>query len=186
MKPGEIIYRGTAKNGKEFFIRYLKEGDEQQMTDYINILSKEQTFIYIQGENISLAKEKKYLKDQLKKIKTKQAVQLAVFADQTLIGLSGIELRDRAEKHVGSFGISLAKKHRGQGIGKLLMNLVLQEAEKNISNLHIITIGVFANNPRALSMYEKFGFIRHGSLPKGLLHRGKYIDHHYMHKIIRE
>lgn len=47
------------------------------------------------------------------------------------------------------------RSHRGQGIGKTLMEFVLKEAEKNIPQLRIVTLQVFGNNPLAQAMYKK-------------------------------
>ncbi len=166
-------------------IRYPARYDAQALCDYINTLSKEQTYIRFQGEQITLEDEAKYLDGQLDKIAKKQAVQLLVFSNNQLIGIAGIDMKDKTESHEGVFGISLAKDYRGEGIGKILMRLVLEEAESNLPQLRIITLGVFSNNSLAMEMYKKFGFKEYGRLPKGVLHRGEYVDHVYMYKSIR-
>ena len=61
-----------------------------------------------------------------------------------------------------------------------------KEALKNIPELRIITLGVFATNDIAMNMYKKFGFVEFGRLPEGVLHRGNYIDHIYMYKRVRD
>ena len=95
-------------------------------------------------------------------------------------------MKDRTEKHEGVFGISLAEKHRGEGIGKILMEVTLTEAEMQLPNLRIITLGVFGHNQQALHMYKNFGFQEYGRLPQGTLHKGTYVDHVYMYKKIKE
>ncbi len=42
-----------------------------------------------------------------------------------------------------------------------------EEAEKNIPQLKIVTLGVFASNLLAKQIYEKFGFKEYGRLPRG-------------------
>lgn len=66
MEP-KIIFSGQTKTGKKYFIRYPQEGDMQAMMEYINKLSKEQTFIRYQGEVITSEEETKFLSDQIKK-----------------------------------------------------------------------------------------------------------------------
>jgi RimJ/RimL family protein N-acetyltransferase len=155
------------------------------MMEYINLLSKEQTFINYQGEVITLEEEKKYLTKQLERMTNHETVQLLVFSGEKLIGISGVDMGNRVEKHVGVFGLSIAKEFRGEGIGTTLMKHVLKEAEENIPQLKIIILGVFSNNPLAKSLYEKIGFIEYGNLPGGILHRDVYVDHVYMYKVIR-
>lgn len=185
MEEEKIVYQGQTKKGKAIVIRYPKQNDLEEMTAYINTLSKEQTFIMFQGEEVSLQEETSYLTDQLNKIQKNQAVLLVVIVDNHIVGISGIDLRKTAEKHVGNFGISVAKDYRGEGLGKLLMQIVLKESHMQIPQLQIITLGVFANNSIAQNMYHLFGFTEYGTLPKGLLHKEDYIDHIYMYKFIK-
>lgn len=179
---GKVIFEGKTKKGNNIFIRYPAKNDAQAMCEYINILSKEQTFVRFQGEEISLEYETKYLQEQLQKIEEKKTVQLLVFCNNELIGISGIDMKDKTESHEGVFGISLKDTYRGEGIGKQLMQLTLQEAIKSIPQLRIITLGVFGSNTLAIEMYKKFGFKEFGRLPKGVFRRGKYDDHIYMYK----
>lgn len=186
MLQGKIVYQGTTKDGQLLLIRYIQKGDEEKMVQYINVISQEETFISFQGETLTLEEERNYLEEQLKRLEKNLTVHLLVFSNDKLIGIAGVDMQDKASKHVGVFGISIAKEQRGQGIGKLLMDKVLQEAEINIPQLRIVTLGIFANNQIAYEMYKKFGFIQYGSLPKGILRKGEYQDHHYMYKVIRE
>ncbi len=61
------------------------------------------------------------------------------------------------------------------------MALAIEEAARNIKGLRMITLNVFANNPVAMKLYKKMGFKKFGSLPKSVLHRGKYIGNDYMY-----
>lgn len=105
------MYQGTAKNGTPFLIRYVKEGDAKVMQAYINTLSKEQTYIRLQGKQFSLEEEEKVLQSQLQAIKEQKGVSLLVFTHDILVGISGITMQDEATKHIGDFGISLAKAY---------------------------------------------------------------------------
>ena len=124
------------------------------------------------------------MNSQLEKIGKNETVQLLVFCNNTIIGISGIDMRDKIERHVGVFGISVAKNYRGERIGSLLMKLVVDEAIKNIPQLEIVTLGVFSNNSLALEMYNKFGFTEYGNLPNGVKLGKNYVDHIYMYKIV--
>jgi RimJ/RimL family protein N-acetyltransferase len=183
---GKIVFEGLSSKGNKIIIRYPVKGDVEQMRDYINSLSKEQTFIRFQGEQVTLGHETKYLNRQLKRIVKKTTVELFVFCNNKLIGISSIDMKDKTESHEGVFGISIANEYRGEGIGKIFMKMVLEEAERHMPQLRIITLGIFGGNVIAKSMYEKFGFKEYGRLPKGVLHKGKYVDHIYMYKNIRE
>jgi ribosomal protein S18 acetylase RimI-like enzyme len=181
----KIIFEGISRKGNKIIIGYPTKDDAQIFCDYINALSKEKTFVRFQGEEISLADEEKYLNAQLKRIANKQTVELLVLCNNKLIGISSIDMKDKTESHEGLFGISIAKEYRGEGIGKKFMQIVLEEAVRNMSQLRIITLGVFGDNPLAKSIYEKFGFKEYGRLPDGSLHKEKYVDHIYMYKNVK-
>lgn len=57
----------------------------------------------------------------------------------------------------------------------------LLSVEKNLP-IKIVELSVYQNNPLAKELYEKFGFKQFGKLPKGIKHRGIYVDHIYMYK----
>lgn len=184
MQEGEVVFKGKAKKGTEIIIRYPTEKDLSFLLLYINTLSKEKTFISFQGEQMSIEQEKNYLDGRLSKIKNNESVYLLVFIGEKLIGDCHITLEEKISGHVGDFGISIAKEFRNEGIGKLLINLIFEEAKKNIKKLKIVKLGAFANNPIAISMYKKIGFVEYGRLPDGILYKGKFIDHVYMYKKI--
>lgn len=178
----KIITKFTLKKGKEIVFRYPQREDAPFMRDYINTLSKEETFISFQGEQLTLDEEQERLDKLLEKINNKTAVQILVFCGSNLIGISDLVMRDKAEKHVGSFGITLAKEFRGLGIGEKLMQYVLSLAIENIPQLKIIVLGCFRDNPIAQRLYKKMGFKQFGFLPKGLMHQGHLDDHLYLYK----
>jgi RimJ/RimL family protein N-acetyltransferase len=185
MLPGQVVYRGKTKKGLDIVVRYPIMDDVVLLQNYINTLSKECTFIRLQGEQLTLEEENKYLEKYLKDIEENKAVKLFVFTGEKLIAVTDIHPGEKIERHVGTFGITVASEYRNQGIGKLLTHLVLDEAIKYLKEIRVIRLGVFANNPIAKIMYEKFGFVEYGSLPEGIKHKDKYVGHIYMYKKIR-
>lgn len=181
----KIVYQGKTKTEKEIVVRYSQEKDLIELLRFINELSKEKTFIRYQGEQETLDSEAKYLNTRLEAIKNKKAVHLLVFHDNKLIAASDIHMMDKTEKHVGGLAISVSKDYRGEGIGKLLMGLILKEAEKEIPELKIVTLEVYSTNDIAIEMYKKFGFVEYGRLPNGITRRGKFEDAILMSKSIR-
>lgn len=163
-------------------IRGLKQEDVTEMLSFINEISKEETYIRLQGEQLTMDEEVRYVDDFIRRIGEGSAVKLLAFNGETLIGVSDVYLKDKIEKHIGVFGITIRKEWRGKGIGQELMKKTIAEATQKIKGLKIIELGVFANNPIAKKMYEKMGFVEYGRLPKGIKHRGEFVDHLYMYK----
>jgi ribosomal protein S18 acetylase RimI-like enzyme len=176
------MFVNMSKN--DLIIRYPKSGDEKEMLEYINELSAERSFILMQGETLSLEEEKQFLNSWFEKITKKTGVMLFVFSGDTLVGVGSIELGRYSTKHVGLFSISVKKKYRGKGIGRLLMSSIIDEASKKLKDLEIINLTVQSENVIAQKMYESFGFKKYGMLPKGIKIKDGYRDHELMYKQI--
>lgn len=183
-EPGKTVYEGKSKKNISITIRYPTIHDAHAMWSYINTLSKEKTYIRFQGEEVSIEEELSYLESQLKQMSKEMAVMLLAFHRNELIGITGIDMLDKTEKHVGTLGISVSKNFRGEGIGSLLLQFIIKEAEVNIPLLEIVTLGVFSNNVAGMKMYKQHGFIEYGNLPKGIKLQDKYADHIMMYKRI--
>lgn len=171
---------------EKIIFRYPSKEDLKSLWEYINTLSQERTFIRYQGEKVSKDEEEKYLNLLLEKIARREAVQLLVICEGKIVGVSDVEMQDKTAKHLGIFGITIAKDFRGRGIGSKLMEMVIKEAETNLPDLEIIVLDVFANNSLARKMYKKFGFVEYGILPNGIKLEKGYLDRVLMYKVIKE
>jgi len=180
-----IIFQTTTKTGKSITFRYPTIDDVEILKNFINKISLEKTFITYQGEQVSLEGETKWLNSKLEDIQNKKGVFILAFIDGKLVGDSDIESGIFFAKHVGNFGITIDVDFRGEGIGELLMDLVIKEAVKNIDGLKIIKLGVFSNNSIAQGLYKKMGFIEYGRLPGGVKHREDFVDEILMYKEIK-
>ena len=180
----KIILEGKTKDGLPYIIRYPKLSDAIELHRYINELSQEKTYVSFQGEEISLDDEIEYVKSSIKKIEEKKSVQLVVECNDKIIGVSGVESRPRVASHVGVFGISIAKGFRGQGIGKKLIESVLEETKDNLKHIKIVDLECFADNKTACALYKSVGFKEYGRLPKGIRHKDQFVDEILMYKEI--
>jgi len=181
----EIIFETKTKNGKTVSFRYPTINDVEILKNFINKISLEKTYITFQGEQQTLEEETKWLESVLKNIKENKCVNILAFIENKLVASSDITLKSLVKKHVGVFGIIVDIDYRGEGIGKLLMELTISESVKNIKGLKIIELEVFANNPIAFNLYKKMGFIEFGRLPKGIKHKEKFIDAVLMYKKVK-
>lgn len=181
----KIVFQGKTEKGLEVIIRYPGLDDTEKLLQYVNKLSKEKTFITLQGEEILLDDETKYLKNQLKAINDKKSVHLVVFCNDELVSASDISMMDKTRKHVGNFRIAILKGFRGKGLGKLLMRLVLGEAKKELAELKIVTLEVYATNDTAQNLYRSLGFVEYGRLPNGIIRNNNFDDEILMYKNIR-
>ena len=169
----------NTKNGKEATIRYPTLDDVIEMTQYINDISREDTYITFSGEQITLDEEKIYLLDLLKRIENGDSVNLLCVINGKIVGITGIERKISARRrgsHIGIYGISVKKEYRGYGVGLELSKSVIEEARKRMAGLKIITLSVYKPNEIAFSMYKKLGFVEYGVLPQGISFHGEFVD----------
>lgn len=177
----KYIYKNT-KNNFKITIKYPEQRDALLMCKYINKLSREKTYITLQGEHIALEDEEKYVQSQILKFNNGKAVQLLLYCNDKLIGISGVEMHNKIKSHIGGMGISIDKDFRNMGFGKILMENILEVAKKKLKNLKIVTLEVFGENKAAIHMYKGFGFIEYGRLPMGNKYKGKYVEDVLMYK----
>lgn len=174
-----------SKKGKEYIFRYPRIQDIDEMTTYINNLSQENTFITFSGETITREEEEKYLETVIRDIAAGNFVKILCFDKDKLIGVADVRRDTRGKarsRHIGILGITVAKEYRNEGIGKELMKLVLDEAQKQITNLRGVLLHVYSPNIAAQKLYTKMGFKEIGRIPHGIFFRGDYVDEILMHK----
>lgn len=181
----KIVYQDKTANGKDVTLRYPLVSDAPEMQKYINTLSSEQTFIRFQGEQLTLEQEEEWISGILDKFDKKTGVTLFAIVDNQIAGVCDINMLGLVESHIGLFGLTISKNFRNEKLGQLLTEKVLDLACSLMPQMRIVTLSVFANNPAAIHVYKKFGFTEYGNLPKGILHRGEYVDHLYLYKKVR-
>lgn len=170
----------TTKSGKKLVVREPKESDLSELLRYINTLIAEDTFILMSGKPITRQEEATWLRGVLKNIEKKEAVYLLVFDGKKLVANASVVRQQRRLSHIGLFGITVAIEYRGDGLGKQLMNLALEQAKE--IGVQMVILEVFGNNDVGCSLYQKLGFERYGVLPKALVFHDLLIDLHQMYK----
>ncbi len=100
---------------------------------------------------------------------------LVAILDGRIVGLVDFVGGTLAEEsHAGTFGLSVDSAHRGHGIGTALIEALLSWApEQGIAR---IQAWAWVNNPGAIALYERLGFVREGLCRHAVVVDGEPID----------
>ena len=101
---------------------------------------------------------------------------VAVSPDNTVLGLVMLTVESNPRRrHSGGLGIMVRTDCQGQGIGTALLEAVLDLAD-NWLMLCRVELEVYADNQRAVRLYEKFGFEAEGRKREAAVKNGAYVD----------
>ena len=106
---------------------------------------------------------------------------LGVFADGKLLGTAGFVRETQPKsRHKGRvWGVYLNAELRGQGIGRKMMQALLERAGK-VEGVEQILISVTTTQAAAVALYRSLGFNSWGRESRALKVGGRYIDEEYM------
>lgn len=92
-----------------------------------------------------------------------------------LIGWADLLIRPKATmQHMGGLGMGVAKDYRGQGVGRMLLQAIVDRAWE--IGLKRIELEVFVDNARAIALYESMGFQHEGRVRCARCIDGRYLD----------
>ena len=106
-----------------------------------------------------------------------QGCKLVAVAGGQVVGTAGLApiAASLRRSHVRLLFIALAPDWQGRGIGRLLMERLLQWAD-NWAGVLRIELVVHEDNPRAIALYRKLGFVEEGRHRAYALKNGRYVD----------
>lgn len=163
MKYNQVL---ILKNGMECCLRNGMESDGQAVLDNFNLTHEETDYLlsYPDENTFDAAQEGQFLKE---KSESKNEIEIIAVVDGAVVGTAGIEAIGSKYKvrHRAEFGISVAREFWGLGIGQALTAACIESART--AGYIQLELSVAADNTRALSMYEKAGFVEYGRNPKG-------------------
>ena len=97
------------------------------------------------------------------------------------VGMSILYLQPYQKfSHQCLFAIIVDEKHRNQGIGKALIETMI-EAARDKFKIEVLHLEVYQGNP-AIRLYERMGFQVYGRQPKFIKMDGQYFDKIMMQK----
>jgi RimJ/RimL family protein N-acetyltransferase len=111
---------------------------------------------------------------------------VGVIAD-SLVGIINFENGHRRRiAHRGSLHMSVLEEWRDQGIGRALLQSLIQWAEEQ-PILEKLCLSVLATNARGIKLYLSLGFVEEGRCPRSVkVGPGHYVDEILMYRFVRK
>lgn len=161
-------------------LRSYEIKDTQAILDIINFNILNSTAIY--DYNTRSYEQQKLLLEE--KISKNFPVIVAV-ADNEVVGFGMYsEFRFReAYKYTVEHSVYVDKEHHGKGIGKLLLEELIQLAKKQ--KLHTMIAVIDAENQSSVNFHEKFGFKTVGIIKESGYKFDRWLDSVFMQLILK-
>ena len=163
------------KNGQEVIIREPKKEDAQSIVDFYNVVGGETDFLSF-GKNefkMSVKDYEKFIEDTA--LENNSTILVAT-VDDKIISIATIGSSQKARtRHVGEFGIVIAKQFCDLGLGRKFMEHIIEWANSN-GITKKISLVTSESNDRAIALYKKFGFEEEGILKKDNYVNGVYCN----------
>jgi len=103
------------------------------------------------------------------------ARRLVAVIDGKVIGMIGLHREADRRAHAASIGMAVHDAYAGRGAGSALMAAVIDLAD-NWLQIKRLELSVYADNARAIALYERFGFAREGFHPAYSWRNGAFVD----------
>ncbi len=163
------------KDGNEVKIKEATKDYAQHMVNFYNVVGGETDFLSF-GKNEFRQTVEDY-KNFVESTRLEQnSILLLATLNDEIISIASINSsqKDRM-KHVGTLGIVISEQFTGQGLGRKMMEQLIQWATSNgITNK--ISLVTREDNVLAIELYEKLGFEKEGLIKKDNLINGVYYN----------
>ena len=170
-------------NGHKLVFRSAEKEDAKMLLPYLKRVCGETRFLLREADEckeMTIEQEEAFISNHTE---NNRACLILAELDGEYVGNASFDVagRSRRNSHRADIGIALYMAYTGMGIGKKLFALILETIEK--CGFESAELTVVEGNNRAIHMYESFGFVETGRIPKANKYDdGSYADDIFMVK----
>jgi RimJ/RimL family protein N-acetyltransferase len=175
-----------AGSGAEFVVRELRWTDFDALSKAWFLLFEERTVqrdigITLYRTRPSAQDEVTWFANLYRQAISGEAIVAVAEQDGRAVGSCTVHRvgpsEDSETAHMGDLGILVHRDHRGRGIGRALLSSALAQCR---GKFELVRLSVFSVNRRARKLYEEFGFVYVGTLPRAIRRGDDYFDEDLM------
>lgn len=164
-----------------FFIRPPRAGDGAGINTLRRMPGTFETILGIPSEREK--RSEAFVADMPEHVHAFVAVAKQPDSSELLIGFATLAVATNPRlRHSGSIALMVHAGYQGQGVGTALMEALLDIAD-NWLMLVRVELTVFADNVRAIGLYQKLGFEAEGTKRLAAIRQGKLVDELYMARV---
>ena len=146
--------------------------DAHALAEYVKIVGGETDFLSYGKDtfNMSDEREARFIE---RFARSEKDIMLIALEDGKIVANASLEASRVARfSHRSELSITVLKEYWGRGIGSRLMEIMIDFAKEK--GIELIYLEARADNERAISLYEKFGFVKKGEVDKFFKINGEY------------
>ena len=166
-------------DGKEIVLRSANTDDADMLIEYLKMVTGETRFLMCEPDEVKFTTESEinFIK---KHNESDNSLLILAFVDGEYAGNCSFEGKSssRRTKHRAGIGIALFQRFTGFGLGRLLLEILLQKIKEQRYEQAELT--VVDGNDRAHHLYESIGFKEYGRIPNA----NRYDDGTYSDDIL--
>lgn len=172
----------TDKTGREIILRNAEPEDAPELLRYLKITAAETPFLVREPGEITLTEdqESEFI---CNKLASERELLLIASADGKHLGNCALmQIADLKRcRHRCGIAIALYQEACGKGIGRAMLNAVLDAAMD--AGYQQAELEVIAENQNAIALYESLGFHIYGRMPDNIRYAdGSFADAYWMMK----
>ena len=164
------------KNGIEVMLKLPQEADAKEIIEFYKQVGKETTYLGFSDGEYQVSEDQQSA--IIKEINASgNNMMILAMINSKIAGIGTISSNNKRIKikHVGVLGIVISAEYCNAGLGTIMLDYLI-EWSKNNGETAKISLTVRKDNPRAIALYEKFGFETEGILKNETFIDGVYYD----------
>jgi len=172
------------KTGEKLIVRSAAPDDAEALITHARLILAEDLFNVrtLEEFKLTLEKERELIGQHTER---DGRIILVAELNGSVVGQLGFENHSRKRlAHHGMLHMNVGPEHRSKGIGRALLDSLLEWANEN-ALIEKVTLEVFATNKAAIVLYRKLGFEEEGRKVRNVkIADGKYVDCLLMYKFV--